>query len=330
MKCVKNICLVLVSLFFLSACSNSEKVSKVEAKAEEVIELAFDISLAQWSLHKSFFGGRPDWGTFGRLLQENPDSLYQGEIHPDDFPAIAATYGVDVIELVNTFYFGKAGNMEYWKSFKAKCEAAGVKVGLIMCDALGDLGDADEEARNEAVENHHDWVDAAAFLGAHTIRVNAAGEGSAEEVAENAVKGLKKLGEYGAAKGINVVVENHGGYSSNGAWLAGVMKEVGMDNVGTLPDLGNFCIKRGKEYECEEEYDMYLGTEELMPFAKGVSAKTHNFDAEGNESDIDYARMMKIVKESGFKGTIGIEYEGSELTEEEGIKKTIALLKKYI
>jgi sugar phosphate isomerase/epimerase len=192
-----------------------------------------------------------------------------------------------------------------------------VTVGLIMCDALGNLGDSDPEARMATVENHKPWVDVAAFLGAKTIRVNAAGEGTAEEVAANAVDGLSKLGEYGASKGINVVVENHGGYSSNGKWLSGVMEKVGMDNVGTLPDFGNFY-----------EYDRYLGMEEIMPYAKGVSAKSNVFDAEGNEANMDYLRLMKIVKDSGFKGYVGIEYEGAELSEDEGIKATKALLEK--
>jgi len=218
---------------------------------------------------------------------------------------------------VNTFYFSKVNDMEYWERFKKNCEDAGVSVGLIMCDALGELGDSDPEARMAAVEKHKPWVDIAAFLGAKTIRVNAAGEGTAEEVAANAVDGLSKLGEYGASKGINVVVENHGGYSSDGLWLSGVMEKVGMDNVGTLPDFGNFY-----------EYDRYQGMEDLMPWAKGVSAKSNVFDAEGNEANMDYLRIMKIVKASGFKGYVGIEYEGSELSEDEGIKATKALLEK--
>ncbi len=244
-----------------------------------------------------------------------------------DFPAMAASYGIESIELVNTFYFGKVDDMEYWKEFKKKCEEAGVSVGLIMCDALGNLGDDDPEKLLEAVENHYKWVDIAKFLGAHSIRVNAAGEGTPEEVAKNAVNGLKALGKYAASKGINVIVENHGGHSSNGAWLSGIMGVINMDNVGTLPDFGNFCIERGPD-GCVKEYDKYAGMKELMPYAKGVSAKSHEFDEEGNEVHSDYLRIMKIVKESGFKGYIGIEYEGDQLSEDEGIKATKALLEK--
>jgi len=260
-------------------------------------------------------------------LMTSPEDIIVDGQDPMNFPEEAAKYGVNSIELVNTFYFGKADDMSYWTAFKAKCEEAGVQVGLIMCDVLGDLGDADEAARTRAIENHYKWVDVAKFLGAHTIRVNAAGKGTADEVARNAVDGLKRLGAYGASKGINIVVENHGGYSSNGSWLANVMKTVDMDNVGTLPDFGNFCIENGPE-GCINEYDRYKGIEELMPYAKAVSAKAHDFDENGNETNSDFLRIMKIVKDSGFKGHIGIEYEGNDLSEEEGIKKTKKLLEK--
>ncbi|MBK9935805.1 MAG: TIM barrel protein [Cytophagaceae bacterium] len=315
---------IIFSFFILSVLFLSCK-----PKAEETPDL--NISLAQWSLHKSFFGDalNGDWEAFARLLKENPDSLLQGKLNPDDFPRIAAGYGVNTIELVNTFYYSKAKDMDYWGKFKKSCDDAGVKVGLIMCDALGDIGNADSVERQKAVENHYDWVKIAKFLGASTIRVNAAGQGTAEEVAKNAADGLKKLGEYAAKEGINVVVENHGGYSSDGSWLAGVMKAVNKENVGTLPDFGNFCLESGPE-GCVKEYDRYKGIAELMPFAKGVSAKTHVFDEKGNEAEIDYTRIVKIVKDAGFKGNIGIEFEGEKISEDEGIKATKALLEKLL
>jgi sugar phosphate isomerase/epimerase len=317
-----------VAAVMLASCNMGSKSSS-EVTEEKSVEATpdFQISLAQWSLHKTYFGGPPNWQEFITLLEEDPDALLQGEIDPFDFPKVAAGYGIYSIELVNTFYYSKVNDMEYWEKFKANCEEVDVTVGLIMCDALGNLGDADPEARMTAVENHKPWVDVAAFLGAKTIRVNAAGQGTAEEVAANAVDGLSKLGEYGVSKGINVVVENHGGYSSDGKWLSGVMEKVGMDNVGTLPDFGNFCVEYGPE-GCAEEYDRYLGMEEIMPFAKGVSAKSNVFDEQGNEANMDYLRIMKIVKASGFKGYVGIEYEGAELSEDEGIKVTKALLEK--
>ncbi|WP_341224346.1 sugar phosphate isomerase/epimerase family protein [uncultured Arcticibacterium sp.] len=320
--------LVLFTAFTLifSACNTSSETSE-----ETLTTPDYQISLAQWSLHKAYFGDALNggFGNFFRLLQEAPDSLLQGDIDPVNFPTLAKSYGVNIIELVNTFYYSKAEDDAYWAAFKQKCDEEGVTVGLIMCDALGNLGDADSVARMKAVENHYNWIKIAKTLGAETIRVNAAGEGTAEEVAANAVQGLSKLGEYAATQGINVVVENHGGYSSDGSWLAGVMAAVNMENVGTLPDFGNFCMERTPD-GCANEYDRYKGIEELMPYAKGVSAKTHNFDAEGNETKSDFTKIFKIIKDSGFKGNIGIEYEGSDLSEEEGIKATKALIEKSL
>lgn len=326
---MKTFLMVFGAIFLLSCGSESQSSSEAVAEEEQVETVPdFQISLAQWSLHKSFFGEAiENWQTFGKLFEQSPDSILKGDIDPMDFPAIAAGYGINSIELVNVFYYTKAENNEYWEAFKQKCEEAGVTVGLIMCDRLGNLADADSVARMTAVENHYKWVDVAKFLGAHSIRVNAAGQGTAEEVAENAKDGLTKLGEYGASKGINIIVENHGGYSSDGTWLSGVMKGVGMDNVGTLPDFGNFCLERSPD-GCVNEYDRYQGMTDLMPFAKGVSAKSNDFDENGNEVSSDFLRIMKIVKESGFKGYVGIEYEGNTLSEDEGIKATKVLLEK--
>jgi sugar phosphate isomerase/epimerase len=196
-----------------------------------------------------------------------------------------------------------------------------------MIDGEGGLGELDAAVRNKAVENHYKWVEAAKYLGCKTIRVNAFGKGSNDEIAKAAVEGLGKLGEFASKTGINVIVENHGGSSSNGQWLSGVMKQVNMKNVGTLPDFGNFCITR-KADGCAESYDRYQGTKELMPFAKGVSAKTYDFDEKGNCIETDYTKILKIVKDAGFKGIAGIEYEGSKLSEREGIKATKALLER--
>ena len=326
--------MVFITSFIVISCNSGSKSTESTVDMEEQPESNiattpdFQISLAQWSLHKTYFGGAiEDWQEFGRLLKESPDELLQGELDPKDFPEVAASYGINSIELVNTFYFSKGEDKVYWTEFKQKCDEFGVSVGLIMCDALGNLGDADTVARKTAVEKHYQWVDVAKFLGAHSIRVNAAGQGTPEEVAANAVDGLSQLAEYAASKSINIIVENHGGYSSDGKWLTGVMAKVGMDNVGTLPDFGNFCIESGPE-GCVKEYDRYQGIAELMPYAKGVSAKSNEFDENGNEINSDYLRIMKIVKESGFKGYVGIEYEGRKLSEDEGIKATKALLEK--
>jgi len=269
----------------------------------------FEISLAEWSLHKALFAKK---------------------ITNLDFPALAKKeFGISTVEYVNQFFKDKAQDSAYLRDLLMRCKDNGVKNHLIMIDGEGGLGEIDKAKRDKAVDNHKKWVDCAKTLGCKTIRVNAYGTGTAEEVAKAAVDGLSALGEFAKKTGINVIVENHGGFSSNGQWLSGVMKQVGMKNVGTLPDFGNFCIKRKPGVrECEETYDRYQGTQELMPFAKGVSAKTYEFDAQGNCVETDYVRMMKIVKDSGFRGYAGIEYEGDKLDEYEGIKKTKALLER--
>ncbi|TDB66990.1 sugar phosphate isomerase/epimerase family protein [Arundinibacter roseus] len=272
-------------------------------------KLFFDISLAEWSLHKALFAKK---------------------ITNLDFPELARKeFGIEIVEYVNQFFKDKAQDTNYLNELLKRCKDNGIKNHLIMIDGEGGLGELDNATRNKAVENHYKWVEAAKYLGCKTIRVNAFGKGTAEEVAAAAVDGLGKLGEYAAKEKINVIVENHGGYSSDGKWLSGVMKQVGQKNVGTLPDFGNFCIERKpRSFECEKSYDRYLGTKELMPFAKGVSAKSYDFDENGNVIETDYLQIMKIVKESGFKGIVGIEYEGSKVDEYEGIKKTKALLER--
>jgi len=262
----------------------------------------FKISLAEWSFH--------------RMLQA-------GELDNLDFPALAIReFGIDCVEYVNIFFMDKARDDAYLAELKKRCDDLGVTSGLLMCDSEGDLGDPDEARRARAAENHHKWVEAAKFLGCHSIRVNARSAGSYDEQMDRAAEGLRRLCEFAAPHDINVIVENHGGLSSNGAWLAATIRKVGLANCGTLPDFGNFRI------DGNETYDRYQGVAELMPYAKGVSAKSHVFDAEGNEAEIDYARMMKIVLDAGYHGYVGIEWEGAEPSEMEGVRLTLNLLKR--
>ena len=316
----------------LLSCKDAKSSTEAVAKGSTDQKLFFDISLGQWSLHKSFFGDslNSGFGQFVQVLQNDPDSLLQGVLDPLDFPTITKNeYGISAVEYVNTFYFNKARNSAYLRELKDRCDSAGVQSVLIMCDALGDLGDTDTTKRNQAIENHHQWVEAAAFLGCHSIRVNAAGTGTAEEVKDAAIQGLGALTEYGQTHDISVIVENHGSYSSDGSWLSSVMAGVNSPYCGTLPDFGNFCItKTADNSECIEEYDRYKGMIELMPYAKGVSAKSHDFDAAGNEIHTDFKRMLQIIQDSGYKGYIDIEYEGSTLSESDGIKATKKLLDK--
>jgi sugar phosphate isomerase/epimerase len=263
----------------------------------------FKISLAQWSLHRTIRAGKLDNLDFAKTAKEQ--------------------FGIEAIEYVNQFWKDKAHDEKYLKELKKRSDDLGVKVLLVMCDGEGALGDPDNAKREQAIENHRKWLDAAEFLGCHSIRVNAQSRGSFEEQQKLAADGLRRLAEFGEDYDLNVIVENHGGLSSNGQWLAGVMKMVNRKNCGTLPDFGNFRV--GKD----EEYDRYKGVDELMPFAKAVSAKTHDFDANGNETHTDYARMMDIVvNKHGYHGYCGIEYEGSQLGEAEGIIASRKLLER--
>lgn len=291
-------------------------------------DLLFKISLAEWSVNSIIFDNCiQDNGYekfFARMFDPNDTLAETGSKRNLDFPAMARKYEIEAVEYVNTCFFYKAEDSEYLAELKNRCNGEGIKSLLIMVDAEGNLGDADDSTRTSAIENHYKWVDAAKFLGCHSIRVNAASQGTYDEQMQLAADGLSRLGEYGKKSGINVLVENHGGLSSNGGWLSGVMKMVNMDNVGTLPDFGNFRVS----YDPEEWYDRYTGVEELMPFAKAVSAKATRFDEAGNEIDTDYFRMMKIVLDAGYRGYVGIESESPGMTAEEGIIATKKLLVK--
>ena len=256
----------------------------------------FDLSLAEWSLHRT-------------LRSKKMTNL--------DFPRVTKEkFGITAVEYVNQFFKDKAADQKYLTELKTRCDDLGVSSLLIMIDGEGHLGEAEESRRQKVIDNHKKWVEAAKFLGCHSIRVNAHGIGkSDEEKAANTTKGLRKLSEFGQTHGINVIVENHGGLSSNGKWLSKVLKDVGLPNCGSLPDFGNF-----------GSYDRYVGIKELMPFAKGVSAKSHNFDAKGNETKTDYVKALQLVLDAGYRGHVGIEYEGRKISEEEGILATKKLL----
>ena len=270
--------------------------------AEEGKKPLFKISLAEWSFHRM---------------------LRAGEMDNLDFPIVAKRdYGIDGVEYVNVFFMDKAKDTAYLTDLKKRCDDNGVTSVLIMCDAEGDLGDPDDSKRTLAVENHYKWVEAAKFLGCHSIRVNAHSEGSYDEQMKLAADGLRRLSEFGKRHDMNVIVENHGGLSSNGKWLAATIASVGMSNCGTLPDFGNFRVSPN------EEYDRYQGVKELMPYAKGVSAKSHEFDTDGNEVRTDYFKMVKIVLDAGYHGHIGIEWEGDTPGEVEGTRLTQRLLER--
>ena len=264
-------------------------------------QMPFKISLAEWSLHRT---------------------LNNKEIANLDHAAIAENnFGIKAIEYVNSFFFNHANDKTYLTEMKNRADDHGVKSLLIMCDNEGNLGDPDDTKRTESIENHYKWAEAAKFLDCHSIRVNARSFGSYDEQIRLAADGLQRLVEFGDNIGINIIVENHGGLSSNGEWLSSVMKKVNHPRMGTLPDFGNFLI------ENDDRYDRYKGMKELMPFAKAVSAKSHEFDEDGDETGSDYYRIMNIVLENGYNGYVGIEYEVNKHIEMEGIRLTNNLLK---
>jgi sugar phosphate isomerase/epimerase len=264
----------------------------------------FKISLAEWSFHKA---------------------LFSGKMTNLEFPMRAKKeFGINIVEYVSPFFNKKESDAAYLKELLTITKNQGIQNHLIMVDGEGELGDLDAAKRTKAIENHYKWVDAAKTLGCLTVRVNAAGNGSEQDVKTAVIDGLGRLTEHAKKSNINIIVENHGGYSSDGKWLSDVMKQVNSPFCGTLPDFGNFKISADKQY------DMYQGVKDLMPFAKGISAKTFKFDKNGNEPDIDYTKMFKIIHDAKFSGIVGIEWEGDGFSEEEGIKKTKALLEKVL
>ena len=251
--------------------------------AQEEESPLFEISLAQWTINRELFSGKVD-------------NL--------DFAKVAADHKIYAVEYVNQFFMDKAKDMKYLAEMKKRAADQGVRSLLIMCDREGSIGDPDEKKRAQTVENHRKWLDAAKSLGCHSIRVNAGSSGSWKDQVELAADGLSRLTEHGAAMDLNVIVENHGGLSSNADWLAEVMTQVNHPNCGTLPDTGNFRIKKG------ESYDSYRGMKKLMKWAKGVSIKDKVWDDYGQQSSMDFERMLHLVTETGFRGHCGIEYGG--------------------
>lgn len=265
----------------------------------------FRISLAEWSFHRGLRG------------QQGP------KLDHLDFARMAKRdYGIEAVEYVNGFFKDKAKDKAYLTEMKTRAEGEGVRSLLIMIDDEGRLGDVDAAKRAEAVDKHKPWAEAAKFLGCHSIRVNAYSEGTEAEQRDRVAEGLRKLTEFAAPMDLNIIVENHGRLSSNGEWLVSVMKQVNHPRCGTLPDFGNFDLGNG------QMYDRYKGVAEMMPFAKAVSAKSHDFDEKGNEIHTDYFKMVKIVLDAGYHGHLGIEYEGEKISEAEGVRATKTLLER--
>ena len=307
---------IALSLLGLYACSAKKKKIEIPEAKSEYFGPFFKLSLAQWSFHKAI----RDDKTMPVL----------------DFAKKAKELGFEGLEYVSQLYSLEEGNevaslSELVKKLKAQSDAYGMTNVLIMIDDEGDLSHPEKELRDISIEKHTRWIVAAKALGCTSVRVNLTpyGADSDEQIWHKmSVDGLGRLADIGAEYNINVIVENHGGISSDGAKLTAVIKEINKDNCGTLPDFGNFCIEGSPTGECKVAYDRYTGVSEMMPYAKGVSAKSYDFDIDGNETKIDYKRMLQIVKDAGYSGYIGVEYEGSILSEQDGIIATKKLLLK--
>ena len=276
----------------------------------------FKLSLAQWSLH---------------------NAIQKGDLNPYDFAAKAKELGFEGIEYVNQLYKDvteakdkNSALKQFIAQSNVQAKVHGVENILIMIDGEGDLAVPSVSKRNKAIENHKTWVEVAAAMGCHSIRINLFGERDEQAWKAQSAESMRKLGEFAAPYKMNIIVENHGYLSSNAALVMEMLDEVNQSNCGTLPDFGNFCLERkgGERWgaNCVKEYDRYKGVEELMPRAFAVSAKSHDFDAQGNETNTDYLRMLKLVKSAGYNGFIGVEYEGSGLSEVDGILATKNLL----
>ena len=293
-----------IALGFIS--SQIPFLSNAKSISFEHLGKKLKLSLAQWSLHNAFESG-------------NLDPVLFSEISKKEF-------GIPAVEYVASFYRDKGNDEFFWINMKERSDALAVQNLLIMVDDEGDLGGEDNHLRQKAVENHYQWIHAAKIMGCHSIRVNAFGSPDPSIFKVSLIDGLSQLANYAAKEEINVLIENHGLFSSNAQLISSIIKEINLPNLGTLPDFGNWCLSAQwgstQDGSCLEMYDPYLGVETLLPYAKGVSAKAYNFHTNGVHRNFDYEKMLLLVKAQNFNGHIGIEYEGTELSEADGIRAT--------
>ena len=304
--------------------------SMLAASPRPQFEPPLTLSVSQWALNRMHFGpAKENWNTFSRLLREDPDSVIQGELTPLDFPVYARdTFGIAAVDYVNQMFLGKARDDAWLKSMRQRSIGEGITNVVLMIDLAGNLGDADPQKRREAVDQHMAWIDAAVAMGCQSARVNAHGTGPWADQVKQAADSLSKLVEYAGQYPIPILVENHGGCSSHPDWVLEVFSQVKNPLLGTMVDYDNFFWSETQIWGAPQMYNRYLGVEKLMPYCQSLSAKSHAFDHLGFETSIDFMRMAEIVSKSGYKGYVSAEYEGDQLDEVEGTRKTIALLEK--
>lgn len=289
-------------------------------------EPLFRISLAHWSYHKAIFGdSRSNWTWFIKTLHSDPDGVLLGPMDPRDLAVRAREHGIEAVDYSNTLFFGHASDRPYLAEMKRRAEGEGVSAQLITCGELGRLGAADPDKRRQAVENHKPWLEAAAYLGCHSIRADAYGDGTYLEQLERTSEGVHALCEKADEIGLDVLLENHGESSNNGAWLAMVIETVNHPRLGVLADFGNWFLG-GWNNDPPRWYDRYQGLRDIAPYTRSVSAKSHGFDEDGQELQTDFAEAMRILLEAGFRGYASVEFEGDHMSEDEGVAATKRLL----
>ena len=249
------------------------------------------VSLQQYSFRSMLVGKSPELSTL-------------------DYPKFAVeNFGINALEYFNGFFEDRSGDQKYFNELRQRCDDLGVENQLMLCRNKRAIDDADSSIRAAAAKDYLPWLEASHTLGCHSIRVDCRSVGDADEVLKQAVDGLHRICDLAKPYGIDIIVENHGNHSSNGKWLASLMRQANRENLGTLPDFGNF-----------HEYDRYKGVRETLPWARVVCAKIHEFTPEGQAANTDFLKMIRIIKDSGYEGYIAIEYEGEKPSPVEGVR----------
>ncbi|MDQ8183173.1 sugar phosphate isomerase/epimerase family protein [Pelagicoccus sp. SDUM812005] len=311
----------------VSAKAGTPENAKALAAPDKPEDL-FEISLSQWCYHRAIFGNaRDDYGWFLKTLRSDPDAVLKGDLDPRDVVVKARELEVSVVDLVNILWFGRGDDAAWLAEFKKRADGEGVRFGVLMCDELGKIGASDPVERRKAVQNHIQWMDTAASLECRFLRVNAYGDGSYLQLCRNAAESLRALGEAAESRGLHVLVENHGHPSSNAAWLAMLLEMAEHPRLGAFTDFDNFFMG-GWGHVPERRYDTLQGMLDLAPYTRAVSAKSYDFDSDGNEPKVDFELCLRTALQGGFRGLASAEYEGERLSEDEGTRLTVALLRK--
>lgn len=288
----------------------------------------FEISVSQWAYHRAILGdSRADYTAFINALNNAPDTVLQGKMDPRDIVYRASELGLSRVDLVNILWFGHATDTPWLDEFLRRADDANVKFGVLMCDQTGNIGASNADERKASIDAHRPWLEAAATLGCPYLRVNPYGDGNYLQQCQQSADSLKRLGDMAGDYGLEIIVENHGHPGSNGAWLAMLMQMTDHPKVGAYTDFDNFFMG-GWNLEPERRYDRHQGMLDLAPYTRSVSAKSHDFGADGEETTIDYNQCLRTVLNAGFRGIVSAEYEGNRLSESEGTRLTVELLER--